>query len=141
MKTFIKSFVITAGLLLSSLASAATINLPQQLGLEAVNGERDITKPLMLPKGDHLLELRFAEMYASNADDSGQWLRSGPLYLPLSVGDEQLLTLTLPKLYSYDEARRFLKAPKATLSRDSKSDGQVILLDHAAMMARMAAAH
>ncbi|QYJ75224.1 DUF2057 family protein [Shewanella sp. FJAT-52076] len=141
MKTFIKSFVITAGLLLSPLASAANISLPEQLGLQAVNGERSITKPLNLPKGDHLLELRFAEMYASSADDSGRWLRSGPLYLPLSVGDEQLLTLTLPKLYSYDEARRFLKAPKATLNRDGKPDGQVILLDHAAMMARMAAAH
>lgn len=140
MKTFIKSFVITAGLLLSSLASAASITLPEQMGIQAVNGKRDISKPLKLPKGDYLLELRFSEMYASSADDSGQWLRSGPLYLPLSVGDEQALTLQLPQFYSYEEASRFLRAPKASLFRDSKSAEQVILMDHAAMMAKMVAA-
>lgn len=141
MKNIIKSFAIITGLLFSALASAANINLPEQLGLRAVNGQHEIAKPLKLPKGDHLLELRFSEMYASNADDSGQWLRSGPLYLPLSVGDEEVLTLSLPKLYSYNEAKDFLKAPKAELVRDGHPIGQVLLLDHAAMMAKLARSH
>ncbi|MCL2917209.1 DUF2057 family protein [Shewanella litorisediminis] len=140
MKTFIISFAITAGLLLSSFAGAATISLPEQLGLNAVNGERPADKALILSNGSYLLELSFEEHYASSADDSGQWLRSGPLYLPLSVGDEQVLTLKLPRLYSYDEAKRFLNAPKANLVRDGKPAGHVALLDHAAMMAKMAAA-
>lgn len=142
MKTSIQTLLIAASLSLFAIgfAEAAQLKLPSNMTVAAVDGSKPQTGSPELAPGEHLLELKFADYYAVNAEDSGQWLRSGPLYVQLTVGDEQALSIKLPPVKTVEQGRSFLKRPEVTLSRDGE-ESTATLMDHAALMAWMAKSH
>ncbi|MDX1281085.1 DUF2057 family protein [Shewanella colwelliana] len=86
-------------------------------------------------KGRQLIELTYRDIFADNADDSGAWIKSDPLYLTLELAADAHYRITLPNIDSEQEARAFIQRPKVTLIG---SDGQVeplALLNHQELMA------
>ncbi|MFQ6372336.1 DUF2057 family protein [Shewanella sp. YIC-542] len=92
---------------------AAQLHLPSSLQVLTVDGQ-PMAYPfaeLLLDQGKHLLVLRYRDLFADNADDSGTWVTSAPLYLRLDLQTPKPLSLQLPQIDDADAARAYLRQP------------------------------
>ncbi|MCC4832925.1 DUF2057 family protein [Shewanella sp. 1_MG-2023] len=118
------------GLLLTSFAAqSSSITFHDDLDVDSVNGvviefEREVD----LGTGEQLIEVSYSDLFQDNADDSGHWVKSQPLYLKLDVSGNEKYHLELPELYSADDAKDFLQNPVLSLTIDGQQHQDITLL-------------
>lgn len=113
MKKFI---AITLLSLVSSVSMAATITTPANLTIQAVDGQKqyDATR-LEVTQGQHLIELQVYADFSSGADESNI-VKSKPLYLSVTVDNDDVMDITTAALLSADDAKNFINNPSVTIN-------------------------
>ncbi|WP_299798028.1 DUF2057 family protein [uncultured Shewanella sp.] len=135
MKTLITAVVLT----LASFSSiAASVSFPDSLVVTGINGEKrfDAHQPQLL-KGENLIELRYHDIFEVNADDSGAWVKSEPLYLLANFDQQQEYQAVTPRIDSEDEAYDFIENPVITLKDSQGINRSIALLTHQQLMAKV----
>lgn len=140
MKTFITAIALSVAsltALVSFSSNAASVSFPDSLAVTGVNGETQFaTHQIQLAEGENLIELKYHDIFEVNADDSGAWVKSGPLYLILEsdLGQYQAMT---PIIDTEEEAYDFINNPIITLKGAQGSKRNVALLTHHQLMAKL----
>ncbi len=132
--------VITLGLslIVSSVASAATLIVPSQLEVQSNKVSMNFQQQKMeLKTGKHLLEVIYRDMFDYNADDSGVWIRSEPLYVALNITHDGEYRLQLPSIKSKKQAKEFIESPKIELISENEKAEPIVLLTHQQLMAKL----
>ncbi|ABO25404.1 DUF2057 domain-containing protein [Shewanella loihica] len=135
---FSSLFAAFAALTLVNIASAASLTLPDELqvqGSEVQVGHEQIV--LSLDAGKQLVELVYRDIFADNADDSGAWVTSEPLYLALDVKGDDAYRLVLPEIVTQQDARAFISAPKARLVSQTGQQQELTLMNHQQLMEKI----
>jgi len=108
--------LLGTGLLLSPLAQAAELVIPEPFDVLQVNDapfgatlQRE--KRLTLAPGRHIIVLEYDQIFDADFGDSHDRIESKPFALVLTVAEESVLTVQDPQLRSGDEARRYANAP------------------------------
>ena len=108
--------LLGTGLLLSPLAQAAELVIPEPFDVLQVNDapfgatlQRE--KRLTLAPGRHVIVLEYDQIFDADFGDSHDRIESKPFALVLTVAEESVLTVQDPQLRSGDEARRYANAP------------------------------
>ncbi|QYJ85910.1 DUF2057 domain-containing protein [Shewanella mesophila] len=125
-------------ILTSAVVNAATLIIPPELEVQAsgvVNGRH--TQSLKLDAGKQLIEVTYRDLFADNADDSGAWVKSSPLYFTVTLSDEDTYRIELPQINSKQQAESFLKQPKLKLLSDNGQVQAVMLMNHQQLMAKI----
>ena len=141
MKTrhFVRSFLASAlTIFVTNFASAASLTLPSEL--EVQGSEVKLVqqqKVLSLDSGKQLVEVVYRDLFADNADDSGAWITSAPLYLTLDVKDDDAYRLVLPKIITQQDAETFIRMPKAHLVSEDGLQQQLTLMNHQQLMEKL----
>ena len=117
------------GLLITSFAAqSSSITFHDDLDVDSVNGVViEFQREVDLVAGEQLIEVSYSDLFQDNADDSGHWVKSDPLYLKLDVAGNENYHLELPDLYSVDDARDFLQNPTLSLSVDGQQQDVTLL--------------
>ncbi|WP_028771875.1 DUF2057 family protein [Shewanella waksmanii] len=137
MNTLLKTALIT-GLFATLNANATTLAFPDTIKVTGVNGEHNGHSQMVdLQQGQQLIEIQYHDIFAANADDSGAWVKSDPLYLLVKFADEGDYQLELPQIYSEDDAYDFLEQPMLTLRNAQGQGEQVTLMTHHQLMAQL----
>lgn len=125
--------MLGSGLLLSPLAQAAELVIPEPFDVLQVNDaafgatlQRE--KRLTLAPGRHVIVLEYDQIFDADFGDSHDRIESKPFALVLTVADESVLTVQDPQLRSGDEARRYAKAPSLRVFDQAKREHTVQLL-------------
>lgn len=125
-------------MLTSAVVNAATLIIPPELEVQAsgvVNGIH--TQSLKLDAGKQLIEVTYRDLFADNADDSGAWVKSSPLYFTVTLSDEDTYRIELPQINSKQQAESFLEQPKLKLLSDNGQVQAVMLMNHQQLMAKI----
>ncbi|WP_076537647.1 DUF2057 family protein [Shewanella sp. UCD-KL21] len=124
------TLAIAMGLLLSSFtALSASITFHDDLDVDSVNGVIvEFQREVDLGQGLHFLEISYSDLFQDNADDSGYWVKSEPLYLRLDVQGSETYHLDIPELYSADDAKDFIQNPIISLTTDGNNYKDITLL-------------
>lgn len=108
--------LLGTGLLLSPLAQAAELVIPEPFDVLQVNDtpfgatlQRE--KRLTLAPGRHVIVLEYDQIFDADFGDSHDRIESKPFALVLTIAEESVLTVQDPQLRSGDEARRYANAP------------------------------
>lgn len=108
--------MLGSGLLLSPLAQAAELVIPEPFDVLQVNDaafgatlQRE--KRLTLAPGRHVIVLEYDQIFDADFGDSHDRIESKPFALVLTIAEESVLTVQDPQLRSGDEARRYANAP------------------------------
>jgi len=135
MKTLITAVALT---LASFTSIAASVSFPDSLVVTGINGEKkfDIHQP-QLANGENLIELRYHDIFEVNADDSGAWVKSEPLYLLVNSHGQQDYQAATPTIDTEDEAYDFIENPVITLEDAQGKNKTVALLTHQQLMAKV----
>lgn len=145
--TLLNKLLVGATLLISAIAismkaTAASLNGTDTLKIVSINGQTTKSfKPVQLPVGKVLIEVRYQDMFSYRADDSGTWVRSEPLFFTLNVAPQSDYQINTPKLANEADAKRFLKQPIIQLSVDGAVPQQLPLQNHSQFMANMLGNH
>ncbi|WP_144208564.1 DUF2057 family protein [Shewanella donghaensis] len=116
-------------LLASFTAQSSSLTFHDDLDVDSVNGVViEFQREVSLNQGLQLLEISYSDLFQDNADDSGHWVKSEPLYLQLNVEGNDNLHLTLPEFYSADDAKDFLQNPVISLSKNGSNTKDIALL-------------
>ncbi|AQS35500.1 hypothetical protein Sps_00280 [Shewanella psychrophila] len=137
-----KTFITVAALALISLtsfsSSAASVSFPDSLSVTGINGETKFgTHEIQLAEGKNLIELKYHDIFEVNADDSGAWVKSAPLYLIMSSVEQAQYQAMTPVIDTEDEAYDFIDNPVITLTRSLGESKDVTLLTHHQLMAQL----
>ncbi|WP_428617741.1 DUF2057 family protein [Shewanella sp.] len=141
MKTrhFVSSLFASAlTLFVANVASAATLTLPSEL--EVQGSEVKLVqqqKVLSLDSGKQLVEVVYRDLFADNADDSGAWITSAPLYLTLDVRSDDAYRLVLPEIVTQQDAETFIRMPNALLMSEGGQQQQLTLMNHQQLMEKI----
>ncbi|WP_076413391.1 DUF2057 family protein [Shewanella sp. UCD-KL12] len=140
MKTFITAIALTVASLtaFSSTATAASVSFPDSLAVTGINGESQLgTQQIQLADGENLIELKYHDIFEVNADDSGAWVKSAPLYLILDTDEQLQYKAMTPVIDTEDEAYDFINNPVITLKGAHGESKDVALLTHHQLMAKL----
>ncbi|ABV34827.1 conserved hypothetical protein [Shewanella sediminis HAW-EB3] len=135
MKTLITAVALT---LASFTSIAASVSFPDSLVVTGINGEKrfDAHQP-QLADGENLIQLRYHDIFEVNADDSGAWVKSEPLYLLVDFQGQQEYQAATPTINTEDEAYDFIENPIITLEDAQGKNKTVALLTHQQLMAKV----
>ncbi|ARD22584.1 MULTISPECIES: DUF2057 family protein [Shewanella] len=125
-----KIMILTAFsfMLTSFTAQSSSITFHDDLDVDSVNGVViEFQREVDLIPGEQLIEVSYSDLFQDNADDSGHWVKSEPLYLKLNVEGNEQYHLDLPELYSADDAKDFLQNPVLSLSVDGEPQDITLL--------------
>ncbi len=130
-----KKFITVTALTLASLASfssfAASVSFPDSLSIVGINGETKFdTHQTQLARGNNFIELKYKDNFEFNADDTGAWVKSAPLYLILNSNDHGQYQAMTPVINTKDEAHDFINNPMITLRGTQGRSKDVTLLTH-----------
>ncbi|GIU54201.1 MULTISPECIES: DUF2057 family protein [Shewanella] len=115
-------------LVTSFAAQSSSITLHDDLDIDSVNGVViEFQREVDLVAGEQLIEVSYSDLFQDNADDSGHWVKSEPLYLKLDVAGNENYHLELPELYSAEDAKDFLQNPVMSLSIDGQAKDVTLL--------------
>ncbi|MCG9713854.1 DUF2057 domain-containing protein [Shewanella insulae] len=135
---FSSLFAAFVVLTLVNTASAASLTLPDELEVQGgdvrVGHEQSV---LSLGAGKQLVELVYRDIFADNADDSGAWFTSEPLYLTLNVEGDEAYRLVLPEIVTEQDAQAFISAPTARLVSQSGQQQELTLMSHQQLMEKI----
>ncbi|QYK09025.1 DUF2057 family protein [Shewanella mangrovisoli] len=142
-KAFVGATLIMSTLAISVTATAATLKGTDTLNVVSINGQATKAfKPVQLPEGKVLVEVKYQDLFSYRADDSGTWVKSEPLFFTLNVAPESNYQINTPtKLVSESDAKRFIKNPSIQLSVDGAAPQQLPLQNHSQLMADMLESH
>ncbi len=141
-KSVIGATLIMGTMLTSVSAMAATIKGTDTLSIVSINGKATKAfKPVELPEGKVLVEVRYQDLFSYRADDNGTWVKSGPLFFTLDVAPDANYQITQPNVSSETEARRFIKNPIIKLSADGAAPQEMQLQNHNQLMTDMIENH
>uniref|UniRef100_A0A7S9IV75 DUF2057 domain-containing protein n=1 Tax=Shewanella eurypsychrophilus TaxID=2593656 RepID=A0A7S9IV75_9GAMM len=118
-------------------SSAASVSFPDSLAVTGINGETKFgAHQIQLADGKNLIELKYHDIFEVNADDSGAWVKSAPLYLILESDQGQYQAMT-PVIDTEEEAYDFIDNPVITLTGAQGDSKDVALLTHHQLMAKL----
>ncbi|MPY25426.1 DUF2057 domain-containing protein [Shewanella psychropiezotolerans] len=138
MKTLITIAALSFASLVSFSSSAASVSFPDSLSVTGINGETKFgTHEIQLAEGKNLIELKYHDIFEVNADDSGAWVKSAPLYLILSSNEQVQYQAITPVIYTEEEAHDFIDNPVITLKETQGESKDVTLLTHHQLMAQL----
>ena len=139
MKTFITIAALTLASLVSFSSSAASVSFPDSLSVTGINGDTKFdTHEIQLAEGKNLIELKYHDIFEVNADDSGAWVKSAPLYLIMSSNEQVLRYQAMtPVIYTAEEAYDFIDNPVITLKDTQGESRDITLLNHHQLMAKL----
>lgn len=142
-KAFVGATLIMSTMAISVTATAATLKGTDTLNVVSINGQATKAfKPVQLPEGKVLVEVKYQDLFSYRADDSGTWVKSEPLFFTLDVAPQSNYQINTPtKLVSEADARRFIKNPSIQLSVDGAEPRQLPLQNHSQLMADMLVSH
>ncbi|WP_133181648.1 DUF2057 family protein [Shewanella decolorationis] len=142
-KAFVGATLIMSTMAISVTATAATLKGTDTLNVVSINGQATKAfKPVQLPEGKVLVEVKYQDLFSYRADDSGTWVKSEPLFFTLDVAPQSNYQINTPtKLVSEADARRFIKNPSIQLSEDGAEPRQLPLQNHSQLMADMLVSH
>jgi uncharacterized protein YccT (UPF0319 family) len=142
-KAFVGATLIMSTMAISVTATAATLKGTDTLNVVSINGKATKAfKPVQLPEGKVLVEVKYQDLFSYRADDSGTWVKSEPLFFTLDVAPQSNYQINTPtKLVSEADARRFIKNPSIQLSVDGAEPRQLPLQNHSQLMADMLVSH
>lgn len=141
-KTLVGATLILSTLTISMTANAATLKGTETLNVASINGQATKAfKPVDLPEGKVLVEVKYQDVFNYRADDSGTWVKSEPLFFILDVAPQSNYQIKTPKLVSEADARGFIKNPSIQLSVDGAAPQQLPLQNHSQLMADMLENH
>ncbi|MFB2729075.1 DUF2057 family protein [Shewanella mangrovisoli] len=142
-KAFVGATLIMSTLAISVTATAATLKGTDTLNVVSINGQATKAfKPVQLPEGKVLVEVKYQDLFSYRADDSGTWVKSEPLFFTLNVAPDSNYQINTPtKLVSEADAKRFIKNPSIQLSVDGAAPQQLPLQNHSQLMADMLESH
>ncbi|QDZ92723.1 DUF2057 domain-containing protein [Shewanella decolorationis] len=142
-KAFVGATLIMSTIAISVTATAATLKGTDTLNVVSINGKATKAfKPVQLPEGKVLVEVKYQDLFSYRADDSGTWVKSEPLFFTLDVAPQSNYQINTPtKLVSEADARRFIKNPSIQLSVDGAEPRQLPLQNHSQLMADMLVSH
>ncbi|AXQ14085.1 DUF2057 domain-containing protein [Shewanella algae] len=133
---FSAALLMFASLFMASGSFAAELNLPDNLVIKAIDGQAVSNFDRhQLSAGKHIVELKYRDIFAVNADDSGSWVKSGPLYLTLTVAEQQSLQLQLPTLDTEAEANAFIRSPELKVVDEAGQAVPAEIMTHGDLMA------
>ncbi|MBO2597510.1 MULTISPECIES: DUF2057 family protein [Shewanella] len=133
---FSAALLMFASLFMASGSFAAELNLPDNLVIKAIDGQAVSNFDRhQLSAGKHIVELKYRDIFAVNADDSGSWVKSGPLYLTLTVAEQQSLQLQLPTLDTEAEANAFIRSPQLKVVDEAGQAVPAEIMTHGDLMA------
>lgn len=135
------SFIIST-MSISMTATAATLKSTETLNVVSINGQATKTvKPVQLPEGKVLVEVRYQELFSYRADDNGTWIKSDPLFFTLDVVAQSDYQISTPELASEADAKRFINNPRIQLSVDGATPQQLALQNHHQLMSGILQSH
>lgn len=141
-KALVAATLIMSTMVISVTATAATLKGTDTLKVVSINGQAiKAFKPVQLPAGKVLVEVKYQDLFSYRADDSGTWVRSEPLFFTLNVAPQSDYQINTPKLASEADAKRFIKKPSIQLSVDGAAPQQLPLQNHSQLMADMLEDH
>lgn len=141
-KALVAATLIMSTMVISVTATAATLKGTDTLKVVSINGQAiKAFKPVQLPAGKVLVEIKYQDLFSYRADDSGTWVRSEPLFFTLNVAPQSDYQINTPKLASEADAKRFIKNPSIQLSVDGAAPQQLPLQNHSQLMADMLEDH
>ncbi|UML93607.1 DUF2057 family protein [Shewanella xiamenensis] len=142
-KAFVGATLIMSTMAISVTATAATLKGTDTLNVVSINGKATKAfKPVQLPEGKVLVEVKYQDLFSYRADDSGTWVKSEPLFFTLDVAPQSNYQINTPtKLVSEADARRFIKNPSIQLSVDGAEPRKLPLQNHSQLMADMLVSH
>lgn len=119
-------------------ASAASLTLPDEIQVQGGDVKLGHQQSVLtLDSGKQLVELVYRDIFADNADDSGVWVTSQPLYLTLDVKADDAYRLVLPEILSQQDAEAFIDAPKARLVSQNGRQQELTLMNHQELMEKI----
>ena len=111
-----KLISITLLSLVSSVSMAATITTTDFLTIQAVNGQTQYNAThLDVTQGQHLIELQVYDDFSIGADDTNI-VKSEPLYLSVTLDNDDVMDITTPALLSAEDAKDFIDNPTVTIN-------------------------
>ncbi|MEC4727938.1 DUF2057 domain-containing protein [Shewanella sp. D64] len=135
MKTFITAVALT---LASFTSLAASVSFPESLDITGVNGQTKFNNhQVQLNQGKNLIELKYYDTFEVNADDSGAWVKSQPLYLLMTSNNQEQYRAFTPDIESEEEAYEFINNPVITLTNTAGMEKEIALLTHHQLMAQL----
>jgi len=137
-KSIVTPAIISLSLLFGFQVQASSLTVPDSLIVETVNGENvSFDSTIGLKRGQQLVEINYRDLFQDNADDSGYWVRSKPLYLTLNVAKNQRYEIITPTIYSAEDAREFLENPQVKLTINGEHHDDVELLTQAQLLTQL----
>lgn len=134
--------LIISAMVTSVTATAASLEGTDTLRVISINGNAVKTfKPVQLPEGKVLVEVKYQDLFTYRADDSGTWVKSEPLFFTLNVASQSNYQIKTPKLVGEGDAKRFIKKPIILLTIDGATTQQLPLQNHSQLMADMLENH
>ncbi|WP_065188755.1 DUF2057 family protein [Shewanella woodyi] len=135
MKTLMTAVALTFA---SFTSLAASVSFPESIDVTGVNGKSQFSNhQIELTKGDNLIELKYYDIFEANADDSGAWVKSQPLYLLMNADNQDQYQAFTPKIDTEEEAYDFIENPVLTLTNTAGKEKEVALLTHHQLMAKL----
>lgn len=132
-----KKIMIAILALLSCTSYAATLSIPDDIELIAVNGKHvEVDIDIELPPGQHFIEVRYAELFDTMSDNS-LWVRSSSMYLTLKLEDEGRYQLSTPNYHSYEEAESFKDNPKLFITSETGVKEEVKVMDMSNIISKL----
>ncbi|AAN57553.1 DUF2057 family protein [Shewanella oneidensis MR-1] len=135
------SFIIST-MTISMTTTAATLKGTETLNVVSINGQAIKTiKPVQLPEGKVLVEVRYQDLFSYRADDNGTWIKSEPLFFILDVATQSDYQISTPELASEADAKRFINNPRIQLSVDGTTPQLLALQNNRQLMAGLLLSH
>ncbi|GIU40167.1 hypothetical protein TUM4438_00720 [Shewanella sairae] len=133
-----KKFITVITLSLASFfTSAASVSFPESIDVLTLNGLANVdSRYLELDNGHNLIEVRYSDLFESNAEDSS-WVRSEPLYLYLDFDVANNYQAFTPSILSEEDALQFISNPTIKLRNGMGDEKQVSLMTHSQLMAKL----
>ena len=134
-----KTLITAVALTLASFSSlAASVSFPESLDITWVNGQTKFNnRQVQLNQGENLIELKYYDIFEVNADDSGAWVKSQPLYLLMTSDSQKQYQAFTPTIDTEEEAYAFINNPVITLTDTTGMEKEIALLTHHQLMSQL----
>jgi uncharacterized protein YccT (UPF0319 family) len=134
-----KTLITAVALTLASFSSlAASVSFPESLDITGINGQTKFNnRQVQLNQGENLIELKYYDIFEVNADDSGAWVKSQPLYLLMTSDSQEQYQAFTPTIDTEEEAYAFINNPVITLIDTAGVEKEIALLTHHQLMSQL----
>ena len=134
-----KTLITAVALTLASFSSlAASVSFPESLDITGINGQTKFNnRQVQLNQGENLIELKYYDIFEVNADDSGAWVKSQPLYLLMTSDSQEQYQAFTPTIDTEEEAYAFINNPVITLTDTAGGEKEIALLTHHQLMSQL----